>query len=231
MELLAQAADAGDSRTGETVLFWVFSVLGVGAGFAVITLRNVIHAALMLVVNFASIAVLYLALETAFLSVVQVIVYAGAIMILFLFVIMLLGVDRDDLLVDVRIWHRVGAGLLALAVVGALAFAFVGPFTSAASRCGDAAAAAAGRSGDVPCTGMGAAVEQAENGSVGVLGERLFNRFTFPFEVAALLLTVATIGAIVLGRRGDEPPEAEPDLADAEPPPPAEEDEPAPEVV
>jgi NADH-quinone oxidoreductase subunit J len=184
------------------VLFWVFAIVGLGAGIAMITMRNIVHAALMLVVNFLAIAALYLALQSSFLSIVQVIVYAGAIMVLFLFVIMLLGVDRDDLLVDTNRWTAVGAVVLTAAITGAVLFA-IGGLLGPDARCGPQAPAEVVGTAEQLCVGLDAALEANENGAVGVVAERLFTRWTFPFEVAALLLVVATIGALVLGRRKD----------------------------
>ncbi len=208
--LLAQAADvAAPSATAEVVLFWILAVIGIGAGIAMVTSRNVVHAALLLVVNFFAISGMYLALESSFLSIVQIIVYAGAIMILFLFVIMLLGVDRDDLLLTQG--NRVQQGVAALAAIvlaGMLMTTFVGRFTTDASLCGDLAPAVTVVDPDVTrCVGLATVNAADENGSVGVVGARLFTRFTFPFEASALLLTVATIGALVLGRRHDDPVE------------------------
>lgn len=194
------------SSTAEVVLFWVFGVLAVGTGMAMLTMRNIVHAALMLVLNFFAISALYLGLESPFLSIVQIIVYAGAIMILFLFVIMLLGVDRDDTATDDKMSHKLVAGLLSLVVVGGVLFALAGTFTHAASACGDlvsAEVAAAAESGDMRCVGLADANAANPQGSVGVIGERLFTRYTFAFESAAVLLTVATLGAMVLGRRRD----------------------------
>jgi len=199
--VLAQAA-AGTANTAEIILFVVFGAIALGAGVAMVTMRNIVHAALMLVINFLAIAGLYLALQSSFLSIIQVIVYAGAIMVLFLFVIMLLGVDRDDLLVDLKVWHRVGAvagvGLLA----AALLWGFSGTYTSQNSRCGEQApaTAAASRSAQA-CVGMDAALAADDEGSVGVIAASMFGRYAFPFEAAALLLTVATIGALILGKR------------------------------
>ncbi|HEX9890362.1 MAG TPA: NADH-quinone oxidoreductase subunit J [Nitriliruptorales bacterium] len=219
MQVLLVAAEAGGtSQTAEQVMFWILAVVAVGSALAVIAMRNIIHAALMLVLNLAAIAGMYLLLETGFLGVVQVIVYAGAIVVLFLFVIMLLGVDRDDLLADVKMWHRLGAGGLAVLVLAGTMWAFVGPYTSDASRCNrpQEAAPAEGEpaltaeellerasSHDVACVGLEGALAEQPNGSVSFVADRLFNRYTFAFELAGLLLTVATIGAIVLGRRKD----------------------------
>ncbi len=208
MELLAQdglmPGMTGD--TAEIVMFWVFAVLALGTGIAVITMRNIVHGALMLVVNLLAIAGLYLTLESPFLGIIQVLVYGGAIMVLFLFVIMLLGVDRDDLLLATHLPTRILAVVGAALLAGALLLGFVGPYTGDASVCGEGA----GEGDGMPCTGLAEAVEEHDQGSVGLLGERLFTRYTFPFELSALLLTVATIGATVMGRRRDLDPEDPP---------------------
>lgn len=196
------------SSTAEVVLFWVFGVIAVGTGLAMLMMRNIVHAALMLVLNFFAISALYLGLESPFLSIIQIIVYAGAIMVLFLFVIMLLGVDRDDPAADERLAPKLVAGLLSIVVVGSVLFALAGQFTEAPSACGDlvtAEVAAQADGDDVRCIGLAEATEANEQGSVGIVGERLFTRYTFAFEVAAVLLTVATLGAMVLGRRRDLP--------------------------
>ncbi|MBW3665297.1 MAG: NADH-quinone oxidoreductase subunit J [Actinobacteria bacterium] len=214
MDLLVLAQDvgqdvvevAGQDRMAETILFWVLAVIGMGSGIGMVVMRNIVHGALLLVLNFLAIAGLFLVLQSGFLSIVQVIVYAGAIMVLFLFVIMLLGVDRDDALIDTTRLHRVGAVLVGLAVVGALVFSLVGTFTSAGSRCGDQVDTEVldQRTDAIRCEGLDRALAE-QDGSVAVLANRLFGRYTFPFEASALLLTVATIGAIVLGRRHDDP--------------------------
>jgi NADH-quinone oxidoreductase subunit J len=206
MMLLAQAAEAGAGNTSEIVLFWVFAVLALGSAIAVITMRNIVHGALMLVLNFLAIAGLYLTLESAFLSIIQVLVYAGAIMVLFLFVIMLLGVDNDDLLSSepiTRVLAVAGGALLA----GALVFAFVGPYTSSASVCGPDAPAATGD--EVACAGLATAYGEDDPSGVAFLGRTMFTRYTYAFELSALLLTVATIGAVILARRRDLAPEDE----------------------
>jgi NADH-quinone oxidoreductase subunit J len=206
VELLAQAASpAAGGDTAEIVLFWVFAVIALGAGIAVITMRNIVHGALMLVLNMLAVAGLYVTLESPFLAIIQVLVYGGAIMVLFLFVIMLLGVDRDDLLTETHLRTRVlsvaGTGLLAMALL----FGFVGPYTSDASLCGPAAEGAAGPG--VPCVGLEQVVQETDGGSAGFIGGVMFTRYTYPFELAAILLTVATIGATIMGRRRDPEPD------------------------
>jgi NADH-quinone oxidoreductase subunit J len=205
MELLAQAAEGtAGANTAEVVLFWVFAALAVGAAIAVITLRNIVHGALMLVLNLLAIAGMYLTLESSFLGIIQVLVYAGAIMVLFLFVIMLLGIDRDDLLAETRVVTRVAAVLGGTVLAGALLFAVVGTYTAPASVCGAGVTVEAGQ---VPCVGLADAYGEDDPSGVAFLGLRMFTRFVWPFQLSALLLTVATIGAVILARRRDLAPE------------------------
>jgi NADH-quinone oxidoreductase subunit J len=192
------------SGTAEIAAFWVFAVLALGSALAVVSMRNIVHAALMLVINLLAIAGLYLTLESSFLSIIQVLVYAGAIMVLFLFVIMLLGVDRDDPLVVTATRTKVAVVAGAALLSGALLLGFVGPYTSEASICGAQDVVPTATS--VRCIGL--ADQLADEGSgAAFLGRRLFTRYTFPFELSALLLTVATIGAVILARRRDLEPE------------------------
>lgn len=201
--LLAQTAEAAaGSDTAEIVLFGVFAVLALGAALAVITMRNIVHAALMLVVNLLAIAGLYLTLESSFLGVIQILVYAGAIVVLFLFVVMLLGVDRDDLLIAGTTRGRLAAALGGVLLAGALLFAFVGPYTGAASVCGSEAAVEVG-SGQQRCVGLADQLGEDDGAGAAFLGTRLFTRYTYAFELSALLLTVATIGAVIMARRKD----------------------------
>lgn len=200
MTVLTQGG-LGLTATPETVLFIVFAVLALGSAMAVISLRNIVHAALMLVVNLLAIAGLFLGLQSPFLSVIQVLVYGGAIMVLFLFVIMLLGVDRDDLLVTditTRVFALAGAAVL----VGAILFTLVGPYTSQASICGPDAGEPTAVT-DVRCYGLDRAYDRTDGSGAAFLGGSLFTRYTYPFELSAVLLTVATIGAVLLARRRD----------------------------
>ena len=220
MLLLAQAAEAAaGADTAEIVLFWVFAVLALGSAIAVITMRNIVHGALMLVLNLLGIAGLFLTLESPFLSVIQVLVYGGAIMVLFLFVIMLLGVDRDDLLQTTSARNRVLAIVGGALLSGALLFAFVGPYTGPPSICGSDAPIEAGTD-QQRCIGLADALDEDDGSGAAFLGRAMFTRYTYPFELAALLLTVATIGAVIMARRkdlhsedlDDDPGEGPPDV-------------------
>jgi NADH-quinone oxidoreductase subunit J len=146
-----------------------------------------------------------------------VLVYAGAIMVLFLFVIMLLGVHRDDLYLETQRRNQILAVVGGALLAGAILFAFVGPYTGDASVCG--AEVAAGTDGQ-RCVGLADAKADDDEAGVAFLGERMFTRYTLPFELSALLLTVATIGAVILARRRDlEPEDEEPALVAASPDP------------
>src|SRR5262245_12587822 len=159
------------------MLFYVLSAVAVGAGIQVILSRNPIHSAIGLVTSFLSIAALYVVLHAEFVAAVQVLVYAGGIMVLFLFVIMLVNLrDRVPLRPRLRGGLSAGAGALA---IGAMLWA-----------------AARGRISDAPI----GAPSAAEAGNLQAVGAALFTEALLPFEIASVLLLVAMIGAIVLAR-------------------------------
>src|SRR4051794_12867372 len=145
-------------------------------------MRNAVHAALLLVVNFFCLSVMYLLLDAPFLFAVQIIVYAGAIMVLFLFVIMLLGIDSDEDLRDRLVGQRPVAIAFGLAVVAEITFAV---------------RAGIGLSTRVPDT------FDAVNagGNTQALSKVLFTKYFFPFEVTSVLLIVAAIATMVLAQR------------------------------
>jgi NADH-quinone oxidoreductase subunit J len=226
MTVLAQAADGVTGSTAEFWVFWVAAVLALGTGLAVVILRNAVHAALMLVLNFFVIAVLYALLEAQFLAVVQVIVYAGAIMVLFLFVLMLLGITSETRFTDRVRGQQPAAVLLGLALLVVLVGAGAGPFLGS-----DAVCPAEAGTGDL-CVGLEAA---NADGNVAGVGRLLFTTYMWPFEVTSVLLVIAAIGAMVLGKRRGP---GEEDVVDRGPEPepvdePSVEEEPAerPELV
>jgi len=163
-------------------VFWVIAPISVLSAAAMVLSRNAVHAALLLIVNFFTLAVFFLILGSPFLFVVQIIVYAGAIMVLFLFVIMLLGVDRTVPLTErlkAQRWLALllGAGLVAEVVV--------------AVRLG--VGLRRGRLPDFTRVNRG--------GNVQALARVLFGPYFLPFEVTSVLLIVAAIGAMMHGRR------------------------------
>jgi NADH-quinone oxidoreductase subunit J len=166
----------------DALVFWVFAPIAVASAIGMLLMRNAVHAALFLVVNFFCIAVMYLLLDAPFLFAVQIVVYAGAIMVLFLFVIMLLGVDRSDVRTERLFLQR------PLAIV--LAVAFLAEITVAIR-------AAVGFSTLAP-EGFD---ELQANGNAQAVAEVLFRDYFFPFEVTSILLIVAAIAAMVLAQR------------------------------
>jgi NADH-quinone oxidoreductase subunit J len=166
----------------DEIVFWVFAPISIASAIAMLLQRNAVHAALFLVVNFFTIAVFYLVLGASFLFAVQIIVYAGAIMVLFLFVIMLLGVDRGD---DLR--ERLVAQRPLALVLGA---GFVIEIVLAV-RAGIGFAARAPAGFDTV----------NEPGNTQAVAKLLFRNYFFPFEATSILLIVAAIAAMVLGQR------------------------------
>jgi NADH-quinone oxidoreductase subunit J len=162
----------------EMVIFWVLAIVAVLAAVGVIAQRSATRSALFLLVNFCCLAGLYVLLNAQFLAVVQVIVYATAIVVLFLFVVMLLGAERAEETPDRRPYHAVaGVGLGALLLAGIL-WALSG--SSGASWL---------ESGEAPTvTG------------VAEIGTALLTDFTIPFELVSLVLLAAIVGAVVLAK-------------------------------
>ena len=172
----------------EVVVFVVSAAIVLGGALGVIVSGNPVHSALSLVASLFGVAVLFVAQEAHFLAVVQVVVYAGAIVVLFLFVLMLLGVDvAENLRVEPLAGQRVTA-----AVLGVALFALVlgGFFISGPG----------GDRGNVALTGQASVVGELDDTSPDIvtLGRDLFTRNILAFEVTALLLTIAVIGAVVL---------------------------------
>jgi NADH-quinone oxidoreductase subunit J len=164
------------------IVFWVAAPVSILSAGAMVLARNAVYAALLLIVNLFTLAVFFLILGSPFLFVVQIIVYAGAIMVLFLFVIMLLGPASEVPLAERIRGQRWLA--LALGVGLALELFFAVRLGTGLSR------------GALPDF---SAVN--EGGNVQALAGVLFNQYFFPFEVTSVLLIVAAIGAMLHGRR------------------------------
>ncbi|GCE18812.1 NADH-quinone oxidoreductase subunit J family protein [Dictyobacter kobayashii] len=170
------------------VSFIVLAVATVATAIGVIAFKNAIHSALSLILTLLFLALFYLQLQAMFIAVVQILIYAGAIMVLFLFVVTMLAPDQNESDIPDRIaWQRIVGGLLGLVLVAALSYLlFTGTQTTAAK-------ADAGNS-------LSQAVIQY-HGDTQAFGMALFHGFLFPFEVTSLLIVVAILGALVFGRR------------------------------
>ena len=166
----------------DNIVFWVFAPISIASAIGMLLMRNAIHAALFLVVNFFCLAVMYLILDAPFLFAVQIIVYAGAIMVLFLFVIMLLGVDRGDDLRERLVAQRPLAIALAIGFV-------VEIFVAVRAGIGFATKAPPGFD----------AVN--DPGNAQAVARVLFRDYFFPFEVTSILLILAAIAAMAIGQR------------------------------
>jgi NADH-quinone oxidoreductase subunit J len=170
---------AGTSTgTGEAVLFWLLAPLAVLAAVGMLFSKKAVHSALLLALTMLCLAAFYLAQDAPFLGVVQVVVYTGAVMMLFLFVLMLVGVDSGDSLVETLRGQRV-AGIIAALGFGALLVFSIG---------------------DVAVSNVG--LDQANSdGNVQGLAALIFSRYVFAFEVTSALLITAALGAMILAHR------------------------------
>ena len=165
------------------LLWWVFASLALGGAIGMVTRRNPIASLLFLVLTFFSLAALYVLMEAHFIAAVQVIVYAGAIMVLFLFVIMLLNLGHDYR-ADLR-----GGGWMVTGFVAAGLVAFF--LTRLLGRA------------EIVDQGGAAAIDAAlrEHNAVGAIAMPLFRDYLVPFELTSILLLVAIIGAVLLAKR------------------------------
>lgn len=191
-------------QAGQLITFVIASMITIGGAVGVIAFRNPVHNALSLIATLFGMAVLYAAQGAYFVAAIQVIVYAGAIVVLFVFVIMLLGVDRIQSYAKERtprtllIGGSLGAGVAVMVLIAIL--------------------------GGIPKPTGAESVQGALGATdVNAIGEAMFSTYIFAFETTSLLLVVAIVGAVVLARKPkgepidlDEFPKPEIDLSDAD---------------
>ena len=173
--------------TGTELAFFVLAVASIASALGVILFRNAVHSALSLILTLLFLALFYLQLGALFIAIVQILIYAGAIMVLFLFVVTMLASEARDTELQDRIpWQRWVAGILGLVLVGALSYLL---FTGTAI--------------DSSAVATGGSLSHVVNtqGNTEAFGLALFHGFAFPFEVTSLLIVVAMLGAMVLGRK------------------------------
>src|SRR5690349_19659978 len=180
VEILALAADAGGhTSTAEAVTFWVLGAIALAGAIGVVAAPKAVYSAIFLAMTMISLAVLYIAQEALFLGVVQVVVYTGAVMMLFLFVVMLIGVDSSESLVETIRGQRIAAGVAGVGF-GVLLIAGIGSMSTTSF--------------------VGLAQANAE-GNVEGLAALIFTRYLWAFEATSALLITAALGAMVLAHR------------------------------
>ena len=165
---------------GTFILFFILAVTAIAAAIGMLVSRNAVYSALFLIVNFATVAVIYLTLGAPFIALAQITIYAGAIMVLFLFVIMLLGAEKLAIRGKAPAWQQALGTVLGLLVMGEAAYLIV--FRSRLAE---------------PL-----ALPSSNFASPAAIGLVLFKQYLLPFEVTSVLLLVAMVGAIVLTRPG-----------------------------
>jgi NADH-quinone oxidoreductase subunit J len=180
---LAQPAGGETVSTAEAIAFWILGPLVLAGALGMLFARNAVHSALWLVLTMLGLGVIYLVQQAPFLGVVQIIVYTGAIMMLFLFVLMMVGRDASDSVVEVLRGQRLAAAALGIAFAGLLVGSIARALTSV--------------------TSVGLAGQNTQGGgNVANIGKKIFTDYLFPFELTSALLITAAIGAIVLTTLG-----------------------------
>lgn len=158
----------------ELVTFAITALVAIVGAVAMLLSKNAVHSALFLLLNFCAISVLYLLLQAPFLFAVQLIVYAGAIIVLFLFVVMLLGAERAEEDRDALAWQRPVAIVMGLLLVAQVGYVLVYG------------------------TPAPAGAQVADFGAPARIAEELFTTYLLPFEVTSILILAALIGVVVL---------------------------------
>ncbi|GLZ30603.1 NADH:ubiquinone oxidoreductase subunit J [Lentzea sp. NBRC 105346] len=176
-EVTERAADV--VTTGEAIAFWILGPLALAGALGMLFAKNAVHSALWLVLTMLSLGVLYMVQQAPFLGFVQIIVYTGAIMMLFLFVLMLVGRDSSDSVVEVLRGQRLAAAVLGVGFAGLV----VGSLARALT--------------EVQPVGL-AEQNTAGGGNVANIGTSLFTDWLFPFELTSALLITAAVGAMIL---------------------------------
>ena len=166
--------------TFETILFFFIAILAVASALMMITRPNPMMGVLSLIVNFFCLAFLYLLLQAQFIAIIQILVYAGAIMVLFLFVIMLLNLEDEKMMLEKKNYRKFIAialtGGVLVEIIASLGLTAVGK-TSAPSP------------------------EMAQLGTVESIGSVLFREYLLPFEITSMLLLAALVGVVVLAKK------------------------------
>jgi NADH-quinone oxidoreductase subunit J len=180
IEIVALAADStGHTSTAEALVFWVLGTVAVLSAIAMVAAPKAVYSAINLATVMISLAVLYIAQDALFLGIVQVVVYTGAVMMLFLFVLMLIGVDSSESLVETIRGQRIAAIIVGVGF-GVLLIAGIG---------------------NVSVAGFAGLPDANRSANVEGLAELIFTRYLWAFELTGALLITAALGAMVLAHR------------------------------
>ncbi len=167
------------AETTRVLAYWVLAVISVTSALGMILARRAVHCAMMLALVMLSLAVMYVELGAPFLAFVQVIVYTGAVLMLFLFVLMIVGITAADSIIETirgqRLWAALGGIALLVLLSLVIGHAAIGPSPPATAKFG--------------------------NGNLNALAQLLFTKYVFPFELTSALLITAALGAMVLAHR------------------------------
>ncbi len=169
------------------VVFFVFAAIALAGAVGVVLARNPVHSALLLVVCLVSVGVFFLQQQAQLVFAVQIIVYASAIVVLFLFVIMLLGVDRQEQWAEPIRFQRPAAITLGVVILAEIILLGGGTWATGAHSTRGAL--------------------ERHGGNIRPVAQVLFTDFLWPFELTAALLVIAVVGAVVLARRSGQPVE------------------------
>jgi NADH-quinone oxidoreductase subunit J len=164
--------------------FYLFGAMAILASLLVVAQRNPIYSVMLLIVSFGALSGLYVLLDAPFVAVIQIIVYAGAIMVLFLFVVMLLNAPQEETPLDIQLHRRLFRGAMRFGAM--LAIAFAAELAWILTR-----------------TNTRGAFQAGFVDSVAAIGRTLFTTYAFAFEVTSVLILVALLGAVTLARRED----------------------------
>ena len=181
--MIVMLADAAtESSTGEQIVFWVTAVLAVAGALGMVLSRKAVHSALWIALTMINLAIMYVANSAPFLGMVQIIVYTGAVMMLFLFVLMVVGVDSSDSLIETIKGQRVAALLLVLGMAILIIWGIGNALTESRT------------------VGLASANEE-HGGNVQGIANLIFTQYLLVFELTSALLITAAMGAMVLAHR------------------------------
>ena len=175
----APMVGGGEMSTGEAVAFWILGPVALAGGLGMIFARNAVHSALWLVLTMLSLGVIYMVQQAPFLGFTQIIVYTGAIMMLFVFVLMMVGRDASDSVVEVLRGQRLAAAVLGVGIAGLTVAAVAETLTA------------------VGPIGLGPGYGPEARGNVQALGTSLFRDYLLPFELTSALIITAAVGSMV----------------------------------